>query len=323
MKILITYTGGTIGMMPSALGLAPSRDFVPFLETLLQDAMPQHDVDILSYERLIDSSNVTPRDWCRIGLDIDQRWDQYDAFIILHGTDTMAYTAAALHTLFQHRHKPIIVTGSQVPFSQTPSDAEGNLLGSIKAATYPFYGVYLYFDGLLIDGDRAHKSHTKEWRAFSSINHPVRAELTEQGNWHQTVQPAPALLKPINTPKTIDESAVTLLPVYPGVTADHWQGLLGESVKGAILLSYGAGNIPDQNIELIDTIQAAIARGVTIINVSQCSNGCVDSSTYAAGSALIKAGVISGKDMTYEAAFAKLSLMIGVGLVSDEIKRRW
>ncbi|TPE54145.1 asparaginase [Maribrevibacterium harenarium] len=323
MSLLILYTGGTIGMMPTEQGLAPSRELVPFLQTLLARELPAQQFDVLCCEHLIDSSNAAPSDWCAIARILEQSWHHYTGFVILHGTDTMAYTAAALHTWFNHHHKPIVVTGSQIPFSQTPSDAQSNLLGAIKAATHPFAGVHLFFDRLLISGDRAHKCHTNDWRAFMSVNEPVRAELLDNGLWQQTHLPAPKARLPVAIPGHIRNDVVTLLPVFPGVTASHWQGLLGEQVKGAILLSYGAGNIPDQNQALVDLIKSAIGRGVVMINITQCQNGAVNSTTYAAGAELIKAGVISGKDMTYEAAFARLTLMLGAGWSAQDIRAEW
>ncbi|KZN13001.1 asparaginase domain-containing protein [Marinomonas sp. TW1] len=318
MKIYIAYTGGTIGMVPSSQGLVPDAAFADHLSEHLNVADEwQHDVVIQSYAELIDSSNATPRDWQTIALDIQSKWHEFDAFIVLHGTDTMAYTAAALSFMFEQSAKPIIVTGSQVPMYKARTDAMNNVLGAISACESIARGVFLFFAGRLIEGDCAHKAHTSDWQAFQSPNRAERGVLGIDWQWREgQVTDAPCVIR-------IPEMAsgvVTLLPVFPGVQAEHWRGLLNESVQGAVLLSYGAGNAPDKDAELLSVLQQASERGVVIVNVSQCDAGSVVAGAYAAGSALVNAGVISGQAMTYEAAFAKLHFLIGLGLNTAEIK---
>ena len=326
MKIYIAYTGGTIGMVPSDQGLIPDAGFADHLTQHLNasDELP-HGFVIASYPTLIDSSNATPKDWQTIARDIESKWHDFDAFIVLHGTDTMAYTSAALSFMFAHSDKPIIVTGSQVPMYKVRTDAMINVMGAISAceelnSEKNSNGVFLFFAGRLIEGDRAHKAHTSDWQAFSSPNCPERGVLGIDWRW-RSVDVAQESMD-IQIPE-MKEGAVTILPVFPVVQAAHWQGLLSENVKGAVLLSYGAGNAPDKDPALLALLKTASERGVVIVNVSQCGAGSVAAGAYAAGSALVEAGVLSGQDMTYEAAFVKLSFLIGLGLSSEEIKSRF
>ena len=323
MKIYIAYTGGTIGMVPSEQGLTPDAAFADHLAQHLNASDElTHDFVIASYPSLIDSSNATPKDWQTIARDIESRWQDFDAFIVLHGTDTMAYTAAALSCMFENGDKPIIVTGSQVPMYKVRTDAMINVMGAISACealncVKHHNGVFLFFAGRLIEGDRAHKAHTSDWQAFSSPNCPERGVLGIDWRWAVTDSTQKSMN--VRIPE-MEEGAVTILPVFPGVQASHWLGLLSENVKGAVLLSYGAGNAPDKDPALLALLKAATDRGVVIVNVSQCGAGSVAAGAYAAGSALVKAGVISGKDMTYEAAFVKLSFLISLGSSSEDIR---
>lgn len=326
MKIYIAYTGGTIGMVPSDNGLVPDAAFADQLTQHLNASDElAHEFVIHSYENLIDSSNATPKDWQIIARDIESKWHEFDAFIVLHGTDTMAYTACALSFMFANSDKTIVVTGSQVPMYKVRTDAMINVMGAISACEESnskkgVQGVFLFFAGRLIEGDRAHKAHTSDWQAFSSPNYPERGVLGIDWRWRAgNAEQAPMS---IHIPE-MDDSAVTLLPVFPGVKAEHWQGLLNEQVKGAVLLSYGAGNAPDKDPELLGLLKAASERGVTIVNVSQCGAGSVAAGAYAAGSALVDAGVISGTDMTYEAAFVKLHFLIGLGLPRQGVINAW
>ncbi|MBD5772513.1 type I asparaginase [Marinomonas colpomeniae] len=323
MKIYIAYAGGTIGMVPSENGFVPDAAFADHLSEQFKgfDELT-HDFVIESYPELIDSSNATPTDWVMIARDIESKWQLFDAFIVLHGTDTMAYTAAALSFMFTNSDKPIIVTGSQVPMFKARTDAMINVLGAISACEESgnegvANGVSLFFGGRLIEGDRAHKAHSSDWQAFSSPNCLERGILGIDWRWQQSNKAISPMT--VQIPDMV-ENAVTILPVFPGVQAEHWQGLLNNKVKGAVLLSYGAGNAPDKNAALLALLKTATDRGVVIVNVSQCGAGSVVAGAYAAGSALVAAGVTSGKDMTYEAAFVKLHFLLGLGLDSRDIK---
>ncbi|WP_191602162.1 asparaginase domain-containing protein [Marinomonas algicola] len=320
MNIYVAYTGGTIGMVDSEQGLVPDPDFAQAVEIMLQDDYPNDNMTVYCYEHLIDSSNARPEDWQIIAQDIQSNWHKYDAFMVLHGTDTMAYSAAALFYCFQAPTKPIVVTGSQIPLFKTRSDARNNMLGAIEALKNGPNGVFLFFAGRLIEGNRAHKAHTTELAAFASPNAPLRGWLGIDWQWSQDVNASDKQKTDISIPN-MTSGAVTILPVFPGVSADHWKGLLNSTnLKGAVLLSYGAGNAPDKDQALLGLLKTATDNDVVIVNVSQCGSGRVVAGAYAAGSALVKAGVISGKDMTYEAAFVKLHFLSGLGLSAKEIK---
>ena len=318
MKIYVAYTGGTIGMVPSEQGYVPDAAFANTVSQALVAYQPEHEFSVHCYANLIDSSNATPADWQAIGEDLQSKWAEYDGFLVLHGTDTMAYTSSALAFMFQHSRKPIVVTGSQIPMVKGRNDALSNVFGAVDALLQGPQGVFLFFGGLLLEGARARKVNTSDLQAFQSPNFLPRGTLGIEWNWRKMHLPkAP---EQIQIP-AMQAGVVTLLPVFPGVQASHWQGLLDSKVKGAVLLSYGAGNGPDQNQDLLDLLKTANDRGVVIVNVSQCGTGAVSAGTYAAGSALVRAGVISGADMTFEAAFSKLHFLLGLGWQEEAIKQ--
>ncbi|MFT2112113.1 asparaginase domain-containing protein [Marinomonas sp. 2405UD68-3] len=317
MKIYVAYTGGTIGMVPSDQGYVPGKAFAADILRHLNDYQPEHGFDVYSYKRLIDSSNATPEDWQTIAEDLQSKWHDYDAFIVLHGTDTMAYSAAALAFMFQHSRKPIVVTGSQIPMIKKRNDALSNVFGAVDAVLNGPNGVFLFFGGKLLEATRARKIDTSALSAFQSPNFLPRGVLGIEWEWrkmHLPKQPECFQIPPMAS------GHVTILPVFPGVQATHWEGLLNKPVKGAVLYSYGTGNAPDQDANLLNLLQEANDRGVVIVKVSQCGKGAVSSGTYAVGSALERVGVISGRDMTFEAAFTKLHFLIALGLPALEIK---
>ncbi|REG82347.1 asparaginase domain-containing protein [Marinomonas pollencensis] len=322
MKIYIANTGGTMGMMPSDHGLVANPVFAEQLTRQLESSSElDHEFVVHSYDTPMVAANVTPKDWQTIARDIESKWQEFDAFIVLHGTDTMAYTAAALCYMIAPSKKPIIVTGSRAPMGKARSDAMNNVLGAVSACEANLKGVFLFFANRLIDGDRAHLSHTSDWQAFSSPKALEYGVLESDWKWRDSSF-AQLLIKPpmkIRIPD-MDEGAVTVLPVFPGVQVQHWQGLLTPQVKGAVLLSYGAGTVPTTDPELYELLKSATDQGVVIVNVSQCEGGRIANNEACESEALARAGVISGKDSTHEAAFARLHFLIGLGLDSREIK---
>ncbi|OPX54575.1 L-asparaginase [Oceanospirillum multiglobuliferum] len=313
--ILILYTGGTIGMIRSARGYVPKEGFEARLAEQLQcqssDQLPMYSV--LEFEQLIDSSNLHPRDWTAIATVITEYWEMYDGFVVLHGTDTMAYTASALSFMLKDLDKPVIVTGSQIPLSELRNDALDNLITSlILAGQQSISEVCIYFNGRLLRGNRSTKLKSVGFDAFDSPNYPWLAEV----GIHITLKKE-LLLKP-STPSfhlfDFNPDAVAMVQMYPGIQAQVVEAVLNSGdVKALILQSYGAGNPPDSNQALMQVLAQASLRGIVIVNISQCLQGGVYQGAYATGETLNQMGVISGHDLTLEAAFTKLHCLISAG----------
>lgn len=319
-KIYIAYTGGTIGMTPSPNGYIPQQGFLTACLTnnpeFSRPEMPEFTIN--EYAPLIDSSDMKPSDWQRIAQDIGQRYEEYDGFVILHGTDTMAYTASALSFMFHNLTKPVIVTGSQIPFSQLRSDGQSNLLNSLYlAANYQINEVSLFFNNRLLRGNRSTKAYSDGFNAFDSPNLP---ELLNVGI--NIDLGSGKIGKPCSSPLIIEhisEQPIGVVMLYPGISSDVVSNIIKQPVKALIMLSYGVGNAP-QDPKLLAVLKQANRAGIVIVNLSQCHRGRVNMSGYATGNSLMQSGVISGHDMTIEAALTKLHWLLSKGLSSDEIK---
>ncbi|WP_100642293.1 asparaginase [Alteromonas facilis] len=319
-KIYIAYTGGTIGMRPSPRGYVPAPGFLT--DTLA--GMPEFnrpempEFHIHEYENLIDSSDMTPADWQQMADDIAANYDNYDGFIILHGTDTMAYTASALSFMFDGLSKPVIVTGSQIPLAELRSDGQENLLNALYiAANYPIPEVTLFFNNKLLRGNRARKVDANGFDAFDSPNYPIlinagiKIQVTEH---HRCVAENKSL-----SVKPIYPQPIGLISLYPGISADVIQNILQQPVKALILLSYGVGNAP-QSDAILAPLRFAREQQIVVVNCTQCARGKVDMSGYANGHVLNELGVVSGSDMTPEAALAKLHFLLSQGYDYDTIR---
>ncbi|MGB1239731.1 MAG: asparaginase [Pseudomonadales bacterium] len=298
--VLIIYTGGTIGMQPSSDGFSPAGNFDALIEKHMSTS-EQHTLapyQLLEFEHLIDSSNSQPHHWREIAQCILDNYDHYCGFVILHGTDTMAYTAAALDHMLAGCAKNIVVTGSQIPMAQPRSDGPANLLGAVLAArSKPLYQASLYFDNKLMRARSASKVHSSAFAAFDSPNAPLLAhsgidicQLTHPepraANFNCELEPA---------------GSVDVLLLYPGISDSAICGVLDNpNLKAAVLLSFGAGNLADHNTVLMEKIAQARARGVVIINKTQCHQGAVAQGNYAVSSQLGKLGVISAEQRTLE-----------------------
>lgn len=322
-RIYIAYTGGTIGMKLSEKGYIPTRGFITEQMTRMPELqhsdMPEY--TIFEYETLLDSSNMTPENWNIIAQDIANRYEDYDGFIILHGTDTMAYTASALSFMLGNLKKPVILTGSQLPLAEIRTDAYATLVTTLLIASrYPVPEVCIYFNNKLLRGNRARKMNTHDFNAFGSPNYPALATIgidikTREKLW----------LSLNNTPfklKLIKPTSLAYLRLFPGMSVDILEKILQLPLQGLVLETYGSGNAPNNPSRFLEILDHATARNIVIMNCSQCVQGGVNMRTYATGNSLHKAGVISGYDMTPEATLAKLYYLFSKGLETPEIKKQ-
>ncbi|RRJ82382.1 asparaginase [Aestuariirhabdus litorea] len=322
-RIYIAYTGGTIGMHRSPKGYVVMPGFARLIEEKipprLSGEMP--DYDLHEYPNQIDSSNIVPADWLAIARDIASRYHDYDGFVVLHGTDTMAYTASALSFMLQGLAKPVIVTGSQIPLSETRNDAQDNLVTAIELACgFAIPEVCLYFNGRLLRGNRSLKVKATGFDAFDSPNYPWLAQIGIhiEPN-HNALMKAPAATR-FELPDDYATNRVIPIQLFPGISGELIDAVTTLNCRGLILRSYGVGNAPDNDPGLLNALARANARGTIILNLSQCLQGGVHQGSYATGSALSSAGVISGGDMTLEAAFTKLHHLFACGLEEQKIR---
>ncbi|MBS0847550.1 asparaginase [Citrobacter sp. JGM124] len=312
-SIYVAYTGGTIGMQRSTQGYIPVSGHLQQQLALMPEfhrpEMP--DFSIHEYQPLMDSSDMTPADWQHIADDISANYDKYDGFVILHGTDTMAFTASALSFMLENLGKPVIVTGSQIPLAELRSDGQINLLNSLYiAANYPINEVSLFFNNRLYRGNRSTKAHADGFAAFSSPNLPP---LLEAGIHIRRLNtpPAPQSQGPLIV-HHVSPQPIGVVTIYPGISADVVRNFLLQPVKALILRSYGVGNAPQKG-DFIKELREACDRGIIVVNLTQCMSGRVNMGGYATGNALAEAGVISGEDMTVEAALTKLHYLLSQG----------
>ena len=322
-KVLILYTGGTIGMQATKQGFAPAPGLLA--HCLQKSLQLQHDLipefTIKEYASLIDSSNMRPTNWMQIARDIYQSYHDYDGFIVLHGTDTMAYTASALSFMLRDLGKPVICTGAQIAIGELRTDAIKHILDSLLLIVeYNVPEVCIYFDNVLLRGNRAKKMHVDNIHAFSSLNYPALANIGTHITLHQyLLRPMPSRdikMLGFKTP------LIATMKLFPGINAKILQAMLSQNLDGLIINTYGSGNAPDDDNQLMSVIRQATDTGTVIVNITQCSYGSVDMTSYATGNILADNGVISGFDMTYEAALTKLYYLFSADLSIDKIKTK-
>lgn len=328
-KILIIYTGGTIGMIedPATQTLRPF-DFSHLIDNVPKIKMLDYDIRHIQFNPPIDSSNMNPAHWQQIAEAIGKNYNEVDGFVVLHGTDTMAYTASALSFMLEHLRKPVIITGSQLPIGEVRTDGEENLITALQiaAATDPVNGepmvqeVAILFENYLWRGNRSTKMSADNFNAFKSNNYPPLAQIGLGIHYNEDALWRAWRRRPLEVRYELDPGVV-ILTINPGMTADTLNYLLSTpGIKGVVLKTYGAGNGPTAPW-FAEALRNAVGRGLVIVNISQCLNGAVHLRRYASGNSFADAGVISGHDMTAEAALTKLMHLFGMGLTPDEVKR--
>ena len=324
-KIFILYTGGTAGMKASSDGYRPCAGYLQ--EQLARSPkfndprVPRFDIEELS--PLLDSANMTPSHWGQIAKAVESRYDDYDGFIVIHGTDTMAYTASALSFMLENTAKPVVLTGAQVPLAEVRNDAESNLLLSLM-----FLGghhrrmseVFVCFDNLLLRGNRTTKVDADAFAALDSPNFP------HVGRAGTSIEIEPSLLRPPppgGAPFNvipIGNTAVAAVRLFPGIRAEYLINMLLPPVEGVVLECFGAGTMPSDNKPLLRALEAASLHGQVVVAVTQCVRGTADLGLYETGSALESVGVVSGFDMTAEAALTKLLYLFAKGYTQEETR---
>lgn len=316
-RVLLIYTGGTIGMdeNPQTGALEP-LDFDHLMECVPEFKRISVKVDTHQFLPPIDSSDMQPEKWVQMVEIIEKNYDDYHGFVILHGTDTMAYTASALSFMLENLTKPVVLTGSQLPIGKLRTDGKENLITSIEiAAAYkdemPIVPeVCIYFSGKLLRGNRATKINAEGFAAFDSFNYPHLGDAGINIHYHEANILKPDFSKPLRTHKQIDPNVV-VFSLFPGVQESIISHVTdAPELRSVVMRTYGSGNAPQQPW-LIDLLKRATDKGVNIINVSQCLSGKVEMSRYGTGFHLSEAGVISGEDATVEALVTKLMVMQG------------
>ena len=326
-QIFVAYTGGTIGMKETDDGYEPASGF---LQRQMAELPPFQADDVPAYtvyefDPLLDSSNLTPEDWLHIAEVIRDHYADYDGFLVVHGTDTMSFTASALSFMLHPLDKPVVLTGAQLPLAETRTDAQSNLLTSLLLlGAYPgrLAGVHLFFNDRLYRGNRTTKVNADAFSAFDSPNFPPvgTAGIHLDVDWSLV----PAAERPPRTPEVtaLGGATVSAFRLFPGLEAEHLENVLAPPVQGMVLECFGSGNAPSDDDALLGALRRGTDRGVVIVAVPQPLRGTADLSVYATGRALADAGVVSGYDMTTEAALAKLYYLFERGLPPDEVRSR-
>ncbi|GGY02751.1 asparaginase domain-containing protein [Paludibacterium paludis] len=317
-KILVLYTGGTIGMDYAAGGLVPVPGLLP--SKMERFRLPSYALDIVEYPHLIDSSAITLAHWQKLVGDLVQHYERYDGFVVIHGTDTMAYTASLLAFALRGLGKPVVLTGAQLPLVHPRSDGWGNLADALEAAACDGLAeVAVVFDRRLIRGACSRKLDASGFCGFGSPNAPLLGEFGIATRWHREHWlPPRGDFAPV-LPRDVTVSCHFLMP---GASPR----LIGEALKrqaegAAILMSYGNGNAPGDPA-LLDGVADANSRGIPVLNLTQVVHGAVEVGAYAAGAPLARAGAVSGADMTPEAALAKLTVLLSMDLSHEERLKR-
>lgn len=326
-KVLVIYTGGTLGMVYDA----KTDSLVPFDFAQIPDNLPEmsrldFEISVLTFDNLLDSSNMNPETWIILAKIIEENYTKYDSFVILHGTDTMAYTASALSYLLENLNKPVILTGAQLPIGVARTDAKENFITALEIASAltnkrPVISeVCIYFNSVLLRGNRARKHESVQFNAFESENYPVLAEAgikIEYNKPYLKTYESDAMLK-VHT--SLNENVV-ILKLFPGITEKVVRNILEiKGLRGVVLETFGSGNAP--TVEwFLKLMKEFVEKGIVIFNVSQCNGGRVTQGRYQTSQFLQDIGVVSGADMTTEAAITKLMFALGQSADIQVVKR--
>lgn len=328
-KILVIYTGGTIGMVKNAEnGSLRPMAFHNILDELPELKDGAYEITTFTYNPPLDSSNIKPIYWLWMSSLVAKNYDNYDGFVILHGTDTMAYSASMLSFLLENLNKPVIFTGSQLPMGLLRTDAKENLISALEIASHHendkpvVTEVCVFFQNRLYRGNRTTKSNAEEFKAFQSFNYPLLADsgVHIKYNYNSIGIPHKKLgrfkaYSAINTD-------VVILKIFPGMNEKLVSTILNTpDLRGVILETFGAGNAPDFPWFMRE-MEKALKRGIFIMNVTQCAGGAVDQGRYETSLQLEKMGVLSGYDITTEAAVTKMMFLFGQDISRKEIRKR-
>ena len=326
-SVLIIYTGGTIGMVENS----KTGSLEPFNFHHLLDKVPElrqlgFSISTVQFEPPIDSSEIEPDSWVKLVHIIADNYDLFDGFVVLHGTDTMAYTASALSFMLENLNKPVILTGSQLPIGTLRTDGKENLITAIEIAaaknpdgTAIVPEVCIFFENHLMRGNRTTKMNAENFNAFRSFNYPPLARVGIHIKYEPNLIRKPDPTKPLK-PHYLFDTNVVILTLFPGIQEEIIHSLLHvPGLKAVVMKTFGSGNAP-QKEWFIRELKEATDRGIIIVNITQCASGAVEMGRYETGMHLLEAGVISGYDSTPECAVTKLMFLLGHGLPNKEIR---